>query len=223
MHFKVILWDMDGVLIDSEPLYNDADAALFADLGLPFGQKEIAALTGVSYHIFGRLMREWYPHLPHTQDELSSIYVKSLMDALRHGDVQLQPGVKAWMQRAQTQGIKMAIASSSTREMVNFVIERLGLAPYLSAVVTGDDVTQGKPFPDIFLKAAEQLDAVPSECLVIEDSTNGIKAALSAGMTCVAYTATNRHRLDQSQAHGSLAAFDDIAWAHVTTLCRYSP
>ena len=212
MKYKAVLFDMDGVLIDSEPLYNDADARLFASLGLPFGAKEIAAVTGVSHRVFGKLMREWYPELPQSEDELSRVYVDGLLAALRGGGVQLEPGVENWLRRLRDAGIKTAVASSSTFEMVNYVVERFGLDRYVSAVVTGSDVILGKPYPDIFLKTAEALSVAPDECLVIEDSPNGITAALAAGMTCAAYTATNRHGLDHSKAHTRFDAFDGAAW-----------
>lgn len=212
LNFKAVLFDMDGVLIDSEPLYNEADTQLFASLGLPFGQREIAAITGVSHRVFGKQMLDWYPNLPYGEEELRRMYVDGLLTALKGGNVQLEPGVENWMKRLADNGVKMAISSSSVADMVYYVVERFGLHRYLSAVVTGSDVLLGKPHPDIFLKSAEALEIEPRDCLVIEDSTNGINAALAAGMTCAAYTATNRHDLDQSKAHQRFAAFDDTAW-----------
>jgi len=222
---QAILWDMDGVIVDSEPLYNEADAKLFASLGLPFGQKEIAAVTGVSHRVFGKLMKDWYPHLPYNEDELSEVYVKHLVDALHNGNVQLSPGVLTWLERAKSAGIKQIIASSSTAEMVGYVIERFDLLRYLDksadsqysihGAITGSDVLLGKPHPDIFLKAAERLNVKPSDCLVIEDSTNGIKAAHAANMRVAAYTATNRHGLDQSAAHALFDVFDDETYTAI--------
>ena len=212
MPIRAVVFDMDGVLIDSEPLYNKADAVLFASLGLPFGAEEIAAVTGVSHKVFGKWAKDRYRHLTQSEDELSRLYAENLLSALKTNDVAIEPGVLQWLARFQKQGVKLAIASSSTSEMVGHIVERFGFGQYMEAVITGSDVDLGKPYPDIFLKAAQRLGVPPCDCLAVEDSTNGIKAALSAGMTCLAYTATNRHGLDQSKAHLFCNRFDDANW-----------
>ncbi len=219
MTFQAVIFDMDGVLIDSERLYNVSDAELFAELGLPFGTREIEAITGASYREFGRQVKSWHPDIALSEEELCTRYADSLLNALKRGEVQLEPGVEDWMRRLKQAGVQMTIASSSIAPMVHYIIERFALDNYLTGAVTGSDVLRGKPSPDIFLKAAELLGVEPQRCLVIEDSENGIKAALAAGMHCYAYTATNRHGLDQSQAHQRFDAFDEAAWQALMAPC----
>ncbi|MDR3207552.1 MAG: HAD family phosphatase [Oscillospiraceae bacterium] len=212
---KAILFDMDGVLIDSEGGYNQANGALFAALGLPFGPEEIATVTGVSGVTMAKLIRAQHPALSVSDEELARRSADGLYASLVEEVTALTPGVAEWLGRFKALGVLMAIGSSSPRRMVAHVAERFALNRYMGAVITGEDVKNTKPHPDIFLLAARRLGVPPEDCLVFEDAPLGIKAAHAAGMTCAAYTGANRNNLDLSAADWRFPAFDDDGWKPV--------
>ena len=204
---KAVIFDMDGVLIDSEPPYRVAEEAMLKSLGLPFGPEQIVAMTGGSYRELGGVLRGWNPDLTASDDQIRHMYLSGLLGALREHVNSLVDGVSEFMEELRARGVKMAIGSASHRDMVELVAERFALAPYLSAVVTGSDAERGKPAPDIFLMCAERMDAAPGECLVIEDSVNGLNAALNAGMPCAAFLGTAHHPFDLSGASFGVGSF----------------
>lgn len=212
MRYEAVLFDMDGVLIDSEPGYNQADRLLFERLGIPYGRREIEALTGISLKTIGGLLLGWHPELPYTDEQLVSMQAQCLLDSLKQGVTSLVPGAHDWISRLKKAGVKLAIGSSSTNDMVYYVARRFGLDTLMDTIVTCEDVSRAKPWPDIYLACADRLGVSPARCLVIEDSTNGIKAACAAGMPCAAFLGTNRHGLDTSQAQFSFAEFDETAY-----------
>ncbi len=210
---KAVIFDMDGVLIDSEPGYIEEDKKMFAALGIPFGAREIFAITGSSGRVVARRIKEWHPALCETEDELIELYLAGLMRGLRASVKGLIPGVPDWLARLKAAGARLAIASSSPRGMVAYVAETFGLNAFMEQIVTGDDVTLGKPWPDIFLLTAEKLGVLPRDCLVLEDSENGLRAAKAAGMSAFAFTGTNRHGLNLTPlADGAFDAFDEVNW-----------
>ncbi len=208
---RAVIFDMDGVLIDSEPSYNVAEAAMLAQFGLPFGPREITAITGASYRTLGQTIRGWLPDVKATDAEIQKMYLDGLLGALQQEVKTLIPGVLPFIQTLHKKGITMGIGSASHEKMVQYVVSHFGLTDYMSAIVTGTDTAVGKPAPDIFLLAAERLGVPPAECLVIEDSLNGVKAALAAGMTCVAFLGTAHHGFDLSMAHLSIDSYADMS------------
>ncbi len=212
---KAVIFDMDGVLVDSELGYNHADAAMFSQLGLPFGPREIAGITGTAGVLVARIIKGWYPDLPETEEELVRMYMDGLFHSLSTEVHSLIDGVENWLKRLKAMDVKLAIASSSDDRMVHLVADRFSLRDYMEVIVTGDDVALTKPEPDLFLLAAEKLGVRPADCLVFEDSKNGIAAARAAHMTCAAYTGTNRHGMDLSAADWQFPAFDDASWPTV--------
>lgn len=208
MNFKAVLFDMDGVLVDSEPGYNRANREFFRSLGLPFTQKEITATTGSSNTVIASKILEWYPDLGVSHEELSRRYTEGIFRALKSTVADLIPGTYRWIRSLSQRGVKLAIGSSSTAPMVMYVADTFGLTPLMDAIVTCEDVTRGKPYPDIFLTCSRRLEVDPAQALVVEDSKNGILAAAAAGCPCAAFTGTNRYGIDLSAAPLSFPAFD---------------
>lgn len=205
-----IIWDMDGVLINSEPLYYLADKQMFNNLGIEFTPADVNALVGVNSKMGVRGILKNHPELTMTIEELDRIYKDSLLNALKtNEELCLIPGVLDWIRRFETNGWIQSVASSSTPSMVSYIMERFGLHSYMSTVIHGEMVKIAKPEPDIFLMAANQMDVSPMQCTVIEDSTFGIAAANAAGMRCYAFTGANVHGLDNSQADARFDTYDD--------------
>ncbi len=210
---KAVIWDMDGVLIDSETLYNKANPALFEKLGIPFWREDEEGLAGVNAHSGALGIMKRHPDVKFSLEEVEEMYRASLLGALTGAeDLQLIPGVADWIARLHAMGYKMAVASSSTAPMVNYVAERFGFHDIMGAVIHGEMVKVAKPEPDIFLMAAELIGVRPEDCTVIEDSTFGIRAAKAAGMRCLAFTGANVHNLDNSEADDRFPEYNDEAF-----------
>ena len=215
---KAILFDMDGVLIDSEPIYFNANARLFNSFGMPFGEREVSAITGANNIVVANTMVQWRPELAPRRDEIAEMYEIGLYEALVAELPGLIDGVADWIARAGEIGLKLAIGSSSSDRMVYHVADTFGLTPRMDAIVTGEMVKRGKPNPDIYLRACEEIGIAPGACVVIEDSINGLKAGRAAGALCAAFHGTNRFGLDLSDCDMSFDAYTDEAWERLISL-----
>lgn len=199
--FDAVLLDMDGTLVDSEKLYDKADEQMFEKLGITITAEERLALVGINLKAGTKLLLDFHPEINIAYEELADMYEESLLGALRNApELKLISGVEDWLVALKERGVKMAVASSSTKKMVDYVVDRLNLRNYVQFVINGEMIQNSKPNPEIFLKAAEALGVAPERCAVLEDSGAGIEAAKTAGMFCVAYSGTNVHGLDQSRA-----------------------
>jgi HAD superfamily hydrolase (TIGR01509 family) len=206
---STIIFDMDGVLIDSEKHYNKADEEFLPALGVECTDEVIKSLTGASFKTFASFIRERNPNIEFDDTELLRKYTDNLFAASKNV-TSLIDGVSDWIERFRTMGLKLALGSASNARLVNDIVERFGLR--LDAIVTGSDVERGKPAPDIFLECARRTGVLPENCLVIEDSENGVKAAVIAGMTCAAFLGTKLHDFDLSSAHLEITAYDEENW-----------
>ena len=210
---EAVLWDMDGVLIDSEPGYNLITGELIRSLGYEFGECEIEKVTGVSYRNISTILDFKEP-----PEKISQLYAEALMSAVCTHVHSLIDGVTDFLEYFDAKGVQMAIGSSSPRELVEFVVKEFKLSPWMRLSVTGSDTENGKPAPDIYLMCAERLGVPPSKCLVIEDSKNGIIAAKDAGMSVLAYSGTNRYNLDLS---GADLVFESYSADSLTEIDRW--
>lgn len=180
--FDAVLFDMDGVLVDSEPWWNDVRIAFATDLGLQWTHEDQAACMGGN-------SREWAGIM---QDRLglAGMDVGAIQDAVVAGVVgcyRANPAPIIGDAPAQVRRIAasrpVAIASSSHRDVINAAMDALGLGDVLGAIVSSDEVLLGKPEPHVYLLAASRLGVTPDRCLVVEDSLNGVRAGKAAGMT----------------------------------------
>jgi HAD superfamily hydrolase (TIGR01509 family) len=216
---KAILFDMDGVLIDSEPHYVRADAKLFEGLGIPFNDDVVKAVTGSNNQVVADLIVSWHPHLKPRRDEIAAAYEDNIFNALKAEVTGLIPGAMDWILKAKAAGLGVAIGSSSSTRMVFHVAETMGLVPLMDTIVTGDMVSRGKPSPEIYLLCCQNLGLEPAECLIIEDSMNGLRSGRAAGTVCAAFEGTNRFGIDLSGCDFSFDAFTEEAWEkHILSL-----
>jgi HAD superfamily hydrolase (TIGR01509 family) len=188
-----VIFDMDGVLTDSEPLHDEATQALLAECGVTWaparGDPFIGLTTLESFTaICSRLA------LPHDPHDLEARYTARVLPLLRERASPL-PGVPYVLFALQRGGLRMALASSSRPEVIEATLHALGVRSVFEVVVSGTEVPRGKPAPDVFLEAAKRLGVAPAACVVVEDSERGVRAARAAGMRCVAVpcSATRHH------------------------------
>jgi len=182
--FYAAIFDLDGVLADSEPWWNQIDAKLLAEYGVSYRGEYHRNVLGVSY----RLAVEFYKNAFHI-----SAAVEELMR--RRGEiatdffanrVDLFPFAKATLAQLREMKLPLGVATSSVSASARPLLDRTGIRGLFNVVITGDEVQQGKPHPDIYLRAAEKLGISPEACLVIEDSLAGIAAGKGANMRVAA-------------------------------------
>jgi beta-phosphoglucomutase family hydrolase len=187
---KAIIFDMDGVLVDSEPHHTTLEQRLFNEAGLNVSEAEHLQFKGKTSDLMWRELIE-KKGLKISLDELNEIYKKAADSYFSELD-NLFPteGVVDVLETIRQKRIPLAVASSSTKNIIDIILQKTGLKKYFDFIVSSENVDAGKPSPDIFLYTAKLLGENCEACLVIEDSENGIKAAKAAGMTCIAYTGT---------------------------------
>ncbi|HYE69605.1 MAG TPA: HAD family phosphatase, partial [Anaerovoracaceae bacterium] len=170
---KAVLFDMDGVIIDSEPMHYRLSKLYYSELGLDITDEEYYTFVGLGdIEIFTRLIGKY--GLKQNLDELVNTYQQRYIDHLRSiKDEKPIRGVDVLIKDLHKRGIRLALGSSATRGNIEAVLEYFKLWDYFEVVVSGCEVERSKPFPDIYVKAAKKLAVDPSECIVIEDSSNG--------------------------------------------------
>lgn len=189
MYDKAVIFDMDGVLADTGPWHRRAWEELAAQHGITTDESFFRA------H-FGKVNRVILPLLfgqDLAEDEIEQLgrRKEEIFRRLYRRRIEPFPGVMRFAGALRRAGYRLAVGSSGPRDNVQLVLEGIGLAPALSAVVTGEDVSRGKPDPEVFLLAAAALQLPAGRCVVVEDAVVGVEAARAAGMTCVAVTNTH--------------------------------
>jgi beta-phosphoglucomutase len=218
---KAIIFDMDGVLVNTEPLHVLVERQLFAGLNLNITEKEHSTYMGVANEVmWTEIIRKH--DLPYKPKLLVERNRKAFMSCIsEQKEIELMPGVLNVLEKLSYKRIPLAVASSSDAETIEIVLSRTGLDKYFLYKVNCGLVERSKPEPDIFLFAAALLSVKPEECMVIEDSANGIKAAKAAGMYCVAYAGKSSGTQDQSLADVSIDHFSQLEGILKRNLTHY--
>jgi HAD superfamily hydrolase (TIGR01509 family) len=194
---RAVIFDMDGVLVDSEPLHIKAEKKTLAPYGIELSEKEINHYMGMGVKtMLKSLIKKYKLSLP--EDTLFRIHENNLIEQLQ-GVATISNAVEL-IDFLIDNHIQLALASSSSRRLIDFVLKKLDLDAKFDIAISGEEVPNGKPFPDIFLKAAEILNLPSDQCMVIEDSKNGVTAAKNAGMICIGFQSPNSQKQDISQA-----------------------
>jgi HAD superfamily hydrolase (TIGR01509 family) len=179
-----VVFDMDGVLVDSEPLWVHARKDLVGAAGGRWRAEAETAMTGISSDHWSAYMRDRLDMQSYTAEQIREEVINRMIDLYRK-HVPLLPGARAAVE-AMASRWPVAIASGSDRVLLDAVLATTGLAQCFAATVAGDEVAEGKPEPLIYEEACRRLAADPKYCVAIEDSTAGIASALAAGMKVVA-------------------------------------
>jgi HAD superfamily hydrolase (TIGR01549 family) len=186
---KGILFDMDGVLIDSEPVHEEAIVALSGELGDPIGDKSLLfSFKGAPEKNMASRFLEIYPGTSLTVEDIIRRKVE-IFSELFVG-VKLVEGAMEFVQASHASGRKHGLTTSATRTTQQQAFTAFGFGPYFDTIITGQDIQRGKPDPEPYLLTAERLGLQPSECIVIEDSINGILSGKAAGCRVIALTTT---------------------------------
>lgn len=180
---RAVIWDLDGVIIDSAEEHRLAWYRMAAEEGLPFSDEHFFATFGMRNDkiipmLWGPMSVERIKALGDRKEVYFREFVQEKVEPL--------PGAIKLLTALRDAGYSQALASSTPIKNIEVISAKLGLENYLSALVSGETVPHGKPAPDVFLKAAEELDVEPEYCLVIEDAVAGVEAAHAGGMRCIA-------------------------------------
>ena len=188
-NIRAVIFDMDGVLTNSEPLINTAAIAMFKEKGLTVQPEDFLPFVGTGEERYVAGVAEKY-HFPLDAVAAKQRTYEIYLD-LVPSQLEAFPGVHDLVRRCRRAGLRLAVASSADKIKVVANLKKIELPPETwDAVVTGERVEQKKPAPDIFLAAARDLGVAPVQCVVVEDAVNGIEAAKAAGMRCVAVAQT---------------------------------
>lgn len=181
---KGAVFDMDGLMFDSEKLVYENWKTMLTELGFDYNieifKNTIGLRTDETKRYYNSLYTSGFDY-----DELKVRSRKMFFDRIEKEGVPIKKGLFELLDFLKENKIKMAVATSTSRQSCERMLKKSGVFPYFDEIVCGDDVTHGKPNPEVFLKASEKLGAEPESCIALEDSINGIKSAYSAGMTAI--------------------------------------
>ncbi|MCY4071299.1 MAG: HAD family phosphatase [Chloroflexi bacterium] len=195
MSFDAIIFDMDGLLVDSEPLWHEAEIEMIAGAGYTYAEDVREQTIGVRVDEFARIIHRHYPKVGESpQAIIEEITARILGMPLEK--IQPRPGAEAIIRFAAEREIPRAIASSSWDCVIDHFVDLLGWDALIPQRYSAQHMARGKPAPDIYLYAAEQLGYAPARCLALEDSPAGTQSALAAGMTCYSVPDLSHSTLD---------------------------
>lgn len=215
---KTVIFDMDGVIVDTEPVHHYAYNQHFKQLNIDVSPEMYATFTGNSTkNIFERLKVQFnlsddVPTLVETKRNLFNEAFDS------KEDLYLLDGVEDLIKDLHQKGMQLVLASSSATVTINRIFNRFGLHQYFTHIVSGEDFPKSKPHPAIFQQAAFLAKTPVENCIVIEDSTNGILAAKSAGIYCIGYDSFHSKMQDYSMADRVISNFDELSFETIQTI-----
>ena len=217
MPMQAVIFDMDGVLVDSEAYWNRASVDFAREAGKSWTEHDHHACMGCAPQEWTRYMRE-HLDLPYSLEDIRAEVIKRIQ-ACYAERLPLLPGAIQAVRTAASE-YTVALASGSPSELVDLVMDLTGLNRVFRAIVSGDSVKRGKPAPDIYLEAARRIGAIPSRCAGVEDSLNGIRSLRAAGMLAIAVPDPSYTLLQEviDASHVTLRSLEDFSVELVQSL-----
>jgi HAD superfamily hydrolase (TIGR01509 family) len=212
-----VIFDCDGVLVDSEPLSMRADVMLLAQHGIEISEAEAhTRFVGTTFQAMLDMMTEQFGTV---FPEGLQATKNTMVEALYRRELKIVPGVVDVLDALRALDLTISIGSNSPKKRVELAVELVGIADHFDRIVSYEDVTKGKPAPDIFLRAAELAGASIDECLVVEDSLTGATAAVAAGMRTIGFTGTHGH--PEQHAKDLMRIGADVVVARMRDFIQY--
>lgn len=215
---KAVLFDMDGVIVDTEPLHRKAYFKMFEDVEIDVSEELYNSFTGqATLPICNTLCSHF--SLTTSPEELVKIKRNNFKNLFEFDDsLELIDGVLERIKEYHENGLTLILASSASMPNINRIFDRFNLESYFKAKISGADLKASKPHPEIFIRASELAGEPRENCVVIEDSTNGMKAAKAAGIFCVGFQSPNSLDQDYSLADLVVRNFDEIKYDRLRTI-----
>lgn len=211
MTIKAVICDMDGVLVDSEPAHQERVRQFFADHGIEVSTEELNTLVGCSGGFFEQKAVEWWARAPH--DETTDVMAVYSEWRGEHGHIDyrplINPGVPETLERLAAKGVRLAVASSTSHEGIRQELEPSDLLRHFEVVVSGEEFSESKPNPEIYLTTIARLGLEPDKCIAVEDSDRGIAAGVAAGLR-VAVMREPRFAFTQQGGSWYIDRFDEL-------------
>lgn len=215
---KAVIFDMDGVVVNTEPLSHTANMKFYKSLGIDVTDEVYSTFIGNSDKNIIQKIVDLYK-VETDKDVLLNQCLDYYCDEFDNDpNLELMPGVKDLIMDLHTNGMNILLASSSSKVKINRVFTRFGLYPYFSHIISGQDFEFSKPHPAIFLEAVAKSGFTANECIVIEDSTNGIKAATAAGVYCIGYKSEEDSLQDTSLANEVITDFKELSFEKIRNI-----
>jgi len=196
---EAFIFDMDGVIIDSQPIHFEVELAGLRFFGIQKGADFLEKYAGMTDYEMWELIKKEYP-IHETTEKILEEQIKEKIRKVRETDISPIEGIEKLIKNLCEKKIPIAVASSSPKLLIKEILNKLALYDYFDIVLSGEEVKKGKPAPDIYLETAKLLKVNPEACVVLEDSRNGVMAAKAAGMKCIGYINPNSGRQDLSKA-----------------------
>src|SRR5690554_4337617 len=215
MNLKAVLFDMDGVIVDTEPLHRKSYFRMFEDFGIDVSESLYNSFTGQATLPICRTLCQHF-ELSNQAENLVATKRKHFKYLFENdNDLALLDGVHDLITDYYNNDLTLVLASSASMLNIDRIFERFDLNRYFKAKISGADLRASKPHPEIFIKAAELSEKPKANCMVIEDSTNGITAANAAGIYCVGFKSPNSTNQDYSKADKVISDFGEIKYANL--------
>lgn len=213
---KAVIFDMDGVISDTQMFHAQAESETLKTFNIYLTPQELSTrYAGIPDQImFRQILRRF-----NKQADVNEIIKKKwpIMNRIVKNNIQPIPGVQDFVKELHKRDFLLAVASASPTHFIKTILDALHIKNLFQAIVSGDEVQRGKPHPDLFFLAAKKLGVKPTSCLVIEDSTNGVKATKNAGMKCIGIITTH-NRSDLKEADLVVDSFDELTVERVNNL-----
>jgi len=212
---KAIIFDMDGLLVDSEPYWKIAEKICFGKLGLNLNDELLRQVMGFR---LSEVVAHWYNYQAWGEKNFEAVEADVLetVKQLIIENADALPGVIQTLELCKSNGYKIALASSSAMSLINVVVDKLNIRHYFDLLVSAEFEPYGKPHPSVFITTANQLNVLPTECLVFEDSVNGMIAAKAARMKCIVVPEAEKQQEPYWQlANQKLKTLEDFSLAMV--------
>ncbi len=207
-NIRALIFDMDGVIVDSEPFHLLAYQEFFQAYDIHYTEEHNQEFLGSKDLSMAEILIERFnlPQTPHSMVQAK----EEILCRLLKDNSRARPGLYKVLQEASELKVPLAVASSATLKTIELVVDTLSIRQYFGCLTSGDEVKQGKPAPDIFVLAASRLGVDPRYCLVIEDTLNGIRAAKAAGMYCLSIPCEATRHQDHSLADFRLSSLEEL-------------